>query len=234
MIKCARQKNERRRRLEAHMNKTGYSQEKKKMIMNLFQEMESNFVRLWVDVANLFQKSKMTISMFEFVFMLGNGGYGNVFLVRKKDTRNIYAMKIISKKKTLTKKQIRNIKAERDILSEADSVWIVKLYYSFQDKKSLYFILEYLPGGDLMTLLIQKGVFSEHWARFYISELVVAIEYVHSLKFCHRDIKPDNILISADGHIKLCDFGLSTGGQPGEDKQNHTEGTFKSHFRKKI
>ncbi|VDM18222.1 unnamed protein product, partial [Wuchereria bancrofti] len=101
------------------------------------------------------------------------------------------------------KQQAAHVKAERDILAEADSNWIVKLYYSFQDEQSLYLIMEYVPGGDMMQLLINKGLFEEKLARFYIAELTCAIEYVHGLGFIHRDIKPDNILIDQNGHIKL-------------------------------
>lgn len=103
------------------------------------------------------------------------------------------------------------MKAERDILAEADSPWIVRLFFSFQDDACLYFIMEYVPGGDMMTLLIQKGIFEEDLARFYIAELACAIEYVHNVGFIHRDLKPDNILIDQHGHIKLTDFGLCTG-----------------------
>merc|ERR1739838_1301134 len=101
--------------------------------------------------------------------------------------------------------------AERDILAEADNEWVVKLYYSFQDKDNLYFVMDYIPGGDLMSLLIKFGIFQEALTKFYISELVCAVESVHKMGFIHRDIKPDNILIDADGHIKLTGFGLCTG-----------------------
>lgn len=103
------------------------------------------------------------------------------------------------------------MKAERDILAEADNEWVVRLYYSFQDRDSLYFVMDYIPGGDMMSLLIRMGVFPEPLARFYIAELTLAIESVHKMGFIHRDIKPDNILIDSDGHIKLTDFGLCTG-----------------------
>lgn len=103
------------------------------------------------------------------------------------------------------------MKAERDILAEADNEWVVRLYYSFQDRESLYFVMDYIPGGDMMSLLIRMGVFPEGLACFYVAELTLAIESVHKMGFIHRDIKPDNILIDLDGHIKLTDFGLCTG-----------------------
>lgn len=107
--------------------------------------------------------------------------------------------------------QVAHVKAERDILAEADNEWVVRLYYSFQDRESLYFVMDYIPGGDMMSLLIRMGVFPETLARFYVAELTLAIESVHKMGFIHRDIKPDNILIDLDGHIKLTDFGLCTG-----------------------
>lgn len=128
-------------------------------------------------------------------------------------------MKILSKEDVIQKQQAAHVKAERDILAEANSSWIVKLYFSFQDSRNLYFIMEYVPGGDLMQHLIVQGVFSERLARFYTAELTCALEYVHSLGFIHRDIKPDNILIDRKGHLKLTDFGLCTGLRWTHDKR---------------
>jgi len=104
--------------------------------------------------------------------------------------------------------------AERNALASAKHKWIVDLKYSFQDEEYLYLVMEYLPGGDLMSLLIKRDVLTECEARFYIAECVIhvikilAVEQVHDQKFIHRDVKPDNILIDATGHIKLSDFGL--------------------------
>ncbi|CAB4056206.1 LATS1_2 [Lepeophtheirus salmonis] len=106
---------------------------------------------------------------------------------------------------------LAHVIAEKDILAEADNDWIVKLYYSFQDKDNLYFVMEYIPGGDLMSLLIKMGIFEESMAKFYVAELACAVDSVHKMGFIHRDIKPDNILIDSKGHIKLTDFGLCTG-----------------------
>ena len=108
--------------------------------------------------------------------------------------------------------QLAHIKAERDLLALSENcAWIVQLYFSFQDPTFLFLIMEYLPGGDLMSLLIKEDIFSEETTRFYLSELILAIDFVHSLDFIHRDIKPDNVLIDRDGHLKLTDFGLATG-----------------------
>ncbi len=115
----------------------------------------------------------------------------------------------MKKEEMYKKNQILHVRAERDVLSEAKIPWIVELKYSFQDEFYLYLVMEFCPGGDLMSLLIHKDILSEDEARFYIAELVLAIEAVHKLKCIHRDLKPDNILIDKDGHFKLSDFGLS-------------------------
>jgi serine/threonine kinase 38 len=106
------------------------------------------------------------------------------------------------------KNQVQHIRAEKDILALAQNPWIVDLKYSFQDEKFLYLAMEYLAGGDLMTLLIRKDILSEDESRFYIAETILAIESVHALNYIHRDLKPDNILLTANGHVKLSDFGL--------------------------
>jgi len=104
---------------------------------------------------------------------------------------------------------VAHIKAERDILSAADNPWLVRLLYSFQDDIYLYLVMEYCGGGDLMTILMREDILTIPQARFYIAELACAINSVHELKFVHRDLKPDNVLIANTGHIKLSDFGLA-------------------------
>lgn len=132
-------------------------------------------------------------------------------VVEKIDNGRIYAMKTMRKVDMIKSKQLAHVKSEKDFLSSVSSPWVVELFYSFQDANYLNLVMEYLPGGDLMSLLIKLDIFPESLARFYIAEIVLAIESVHAQGFVHRDIKPDNILIDADGHIKLTDFGLSTG-----------------------
>ncbi len=100
------------------------------------------------------------------------------------------------------------MRAERDILAKAKIPWIVDLKFSFQDENNLYLVMEYLPGGDLMNLLIKKDILTEDESRFYIGEIVLAIESVLNLDYIHWDLKPDNVLLDKDGHIKLTDFGL--------------------------
>lgn len=111
----------------------------------------------------------------------------------------------------LKHEQLAHVRSERDLLAESESPWVVNLICSFQDDHNLYLLMEFLPGGDMMTLLIDRDIFPEEMTKFYVAEIVLAIESVHRLGFAHRDIKPDNILLDARGHVKLTDFGLSTG-----------------------
>jgi len=117
-------------------------------------------------------------------------------------------MKIMKKNEMLKKNQVQHIRAERDVLALADNPWVVKLHFSFQDDKNLYLVMEYLPGGDLMTILMKYDILSEEQTRFYIAETALAIWSVHQLNYVHRDLKPDNILLDQEGHVKLSDFGL--------------------------
>jgi serine/threonine protein kinase len=107
------------------------------------------------------------------------------------------------------KNQVLHVRTEREIMIASNNTWVVGLKYSFQDDYYLYLVMEFLPGGDLMSLLIKKDVLNEDDARFYIAELVLALESLHGMGCVHRDLKPDNILIDKNGHIKLSDFGLS-------------------------
>lgn len=179
------------------------SEERKHRCLQQLGRKESGFLRL--------RRTRLGLDNFRTVKVIGKGAFGEVRLVQKTDTGKIYAMKTLKKEEMLKKDQLAHVRAERDVLAESNSPWVVQLFYSFQDTQTLYLIMEFLPGGDLMTMLIKYDTFSEDVTRFYMAECVLAIEAVHKLGFIHRDIKPDNILIDKDGHIKLSDFGLSTG-----------------------
>ena len=144
-------------------------------------------------------REKQSIRDYESIAIIGRGAFGEVHVCREKKTGKIYAIKKIKKNILIIKNQIRHV----------FSPWIVELKASFQEDEYLYLVMEYLPGGDLMNLLIQKDILTEKEAKFYISELILAIESIHNLDCIHRDIKPDNILIDKNGHIKLSDFGLA-------------------------
>ncbi|KIR77495.1 AGC/NDR/NDR protein kinase [Cryptococcus gattii EJB2] len=175
---------------------------KARQLINLGRR-ESNYLRL--------RRTRIGLDDFRTVKVIGKGAFGEVRLVQKADTGKIYAMKTLRKNEMFKKDQLAHVRAERDVLAESNSAWVVQLYYSFQDSQYLYLVMEFLPGGDLMTMLIKYDTFSEDVTKFYMAECILAIEAVHNLGFIHRDIKPDNILIDSLGHIKLSDFGLSTG-----------------------
>ena len=151
----------------------------------------------------------MTVNDFESIAVIGKGAFGEVRVCREKSTKNIVAIKKIAKEEMFKKNQIIHLRTEREILISANNEWIVGLKYSFQDDDYLYLVMDFMQGGDLMNLLIEKDILSEDNARFYIAELILAIEKIHNINCIHRDIKPDNILIDRNGHIKLADFGLS-------------------------
>ena len=153
-------------------------------------------------------RKKMTIREFEPLTIIGRGAFGEVRVCRQISTGDIVAIKKMRKEDMLKKNYLMYIRTEREIMTSSNE-WIVNLKYSFQDEYYLYLVMDYLPGGDLMNLLMKKEVLTEEEARFYIAEIILAVDSVHKLNCIHRDLKPDNILIDKKGHIKLSDFGLS-------------------------
>uniref|UniRef100_A0A8C1DLN0 Ribosomal protein S6 kinase n=2 Tax=Cyprinus carpio TaxID=7962 RepID=A0A8C1DLN0_CYPCA len=150
-------------------------------------------------------------SQFELLKVLGQGSYGKVFLVRKirgSDTGQLYAMKVLKKATLKVRDRVRS-KMERDILAEVNHPFIVKLHYAFQTEGKLYLILDFLRGGDLFTRLSKEVMFTEEDVKFYLAELALALDHLHSLGIIYRDLKPENILLDEEGHIKVTDFGLS-------------------------
>ena len=141
--------------------------------------------------------------------MISNGAYGAVYLVKHKETRQRFALKKINKQNLILRNQVDQVFAERDIMSFTDNPFVVSMYCSFETKKHLCMVMEYVEGGDCANLLKNMGPFPPDMARFYFAETVLAVEYLHSFGIVHRDLKPDNLLITALGHIKLTDFGLS-------------------------
>jgi protein-serine/threonine kinase len=133
-----------------------------------------------------FLRTKDSPNNYNTLKIIGKGAFGEVKLVQKKSDGKVYAMKSLIKSEMFKKDQLAHVRAERDILAESDSPWVVKLYTTFQDPDFLYMLMEFLPGGDLMTMLIKYEIFSEDITRFYIAEIVLAIEAVHKLGFIHR------------------------------------------------
>uniref|UniRef100_A0A8C7P7T0 non-specific serine/threonine protein kinase n=1 Tax=Oncorhynchus mykiss TaxID=8022 RepID=A0A8C7P7T0_ONCMY len=143
---------------------------------------------------------------FDKVKMIGRGAYGEVQLVRHKASQKVYAMKQLSKFEMIKRSDSAFFWEERDIMAFSNSPWVVQLCCAFQDDLHLYMVMEYMPGGDLVTLTMNYDM-PEKWVRFYTAEVVLALDAIHSMGFIHRDVKPDNILLDQNGHLKLADFG---------------------------
>ncbi|XP_041594415.1 microtubule-associated serine/threonine-protein kinase 2 isoform X8 [Vulpes lagopus] len=146
---------------------------------------------------------------FETIKLISNGAYGAVFLVRHKSTRQRFAMKKVNKQNLILRNQIQQAFVERDILTFAENPFVVSMFCSFETKRHLCMVMEYVEGGDCATLLKNIGALPVDMVRLYFAETVLALEYLHNYGIVHRDLKPDNLLITSMGHIKLTDFGLS-------------------------
>ena len=153
-------------------------------------------------------KQGITFESFEILSLLGSGSFGKVCKVRLKQTNEIFAMKILNKEFLIKNRLLKYAISECNILKQSKCPFIITLHYAFQTPENLYMIIDYCPGGDL-SFQIQINIFEEEEAKFYIAELILAIEYLHNHNILYRDLKPENILISSDGHIKLVDFGLA-------------------------
>ncbi|KAI8866119.1 kinase-like protein [Ramicandelaber brevisporus] len=172
--------------------------------INQYQQRETRLLRK--------RRERMQEHDFNLLVQIGQGGYGQVFLATKIDTGEVVALKKMKKAALLEMGEVTHIMTERDILSMAKSTeWLVKLLYGFQDTDFIYLAMEYVPGGDMRTLLNQNRILRCEIAQFYFAEMAAAVSSLHDLGFSHRDIKPENFLVSGSGHIKLTDFGLSKG-----------------------
>eukprot|EP00127_Corallochytrium_limacisporum_P007111 Clim_evm30s242 gene=Clim_evmTU30s242 len=143
---------------------------------------------------------------FELLKVIGRGAFGEVHVVRHNENKKVYAMKLLNKAVMLQKSETALYWAERDILAFSNSHWTIGLHYAFHDEKFLYLCMEYMPGGDLVTLMC-KFTFTEDWVRFYIAETICAINHIHEMGYVHRDVKPDNLLLDRTGHLRITDFG---------------------------
>jgi serine/threonine protein kinase len=167
-------------------------------------------IRVKLSYEKISSKKHLTPGDFEYLSLIGRGTFGRVFQVRKKDTKRIYAMKVLSKKEIALKKEVTHTMGERKILEKSlDCPFLVGLKFSFQSAQELYFVTDYKSGGELFWHLQREGRFTEERARYYIAELVLALEHLHKYDIVYRDLKPENILLDATGHVALCDFGLS-------------------------
>ncbi|TMW55616.1 hypothetical protein Poli38472_010498 [Pythium oligandrum] len=153
-----------------------------------------------------------TLQDFKMIQVIGRGSFGKVVLVGHKETKKLYAMKMLSKENIVKRKQVEHTRTERRVLGYTKHPFIVGLHFAFQTPQRLYFVLDYCPGGELFYHLSRMKKLPEHMACFYAAEITLALEHLHSLGVVYRDLKPENILLTKDGHIKLADFGLAKEG----------------------
>jgi len=170
-------------------------------------------------------KKKLTLEDFEVLRVIGKGSFGKVFLVQRKDKAatpgSVFAMKVLKKDHVRKRRQIEHTRTERKVLGTVRHPFIVGLHYAFQTEEKLYFVLDYCPGGELFFWLSREKRLPEHMARFYTSEITLALAHLHAQQVVYRDLKPENILLDQDGHVKLADFGLAK-----EGIDNSTSGAF--------
>eukprot|EP00891_Asterochloris_glomerata_P007714 jgi/Astpho2/7714/fgenesh1_pm.00115_%23_33_t len=194
------QRADRRHRLERELQREELSEEERQHSLAALEQRERDFTRL--------QRQRLSAADFEPLTIIGRGAFGEVRICKERATGKIFAMKKLKKTEMVRRGQIDHVRAERNVLAEVHNPYVVRLFYSFQDDEFLYLIMEYLPGGDVMTLLMRKDILSIEETRFYIAETILALESIHRHNYIHRDIKPDNLLLGVDGHMKLSDFGL--------------------------
>ncbi|XVF48958.1 hypothetical protein PTKIN_Ptkin03bG0229800 [Pterospermum kingtungense] len=199
-MKHIQERKQRRSTLENKLASSDVSEEEQINLLKELERKESDYMRL--------KRHKISVDDFDLLTIIGRGAFGEVIVCREKKSGDIFAMKKLKKSEMLSRGQVEHVRAERNLLAEVASHFIVKLYYSFQDAEYLYLIMEYLPGGDMMTLLMREDTLTENVARFYIAQSVLAIESIHKHNYIHRDVKPDNLLLDKNGHMKLSDFGL--------------------------
>ncbi|KAJ8401847.1 hypothetical protein AAFF_G00374280 [Aldrovandia affinis] len=177
--------------------------------------------------ASLRSRRKPCEMDFEMMKLISNGAYGAVYLVRHKESKQRFAMKKINKQNLILRNQIQQAFVERDILTFAENPFVVSMYCSFETRRHLCMVMEYVEGGDCATLLKNMGPLPVDMARMYFAETVLALEYLHNYGIVHRDLKPDNLLVTSMGHIKLTDFGLSKVGL-----MNMTTNLYEGHIEK--
>uniref|UniRef100_A0A8C3G9N3 Rho-associated protein kinase 2 n=1 Tax=Cyclopterus lumpus TaxID=8103 RepID=A0A8C3G9N3_CYCLU len=164
------------------------------------------FLNRYEKTASQLRDLQVKLEDFEKVKLIGRGAYGEVHLVRHRASQKVYAMKQLTKFEMIKRSDSAFFWEERHIMAFSNSPWIVQLCCAFQDDRHLYMVMEFMPGGDLVTLTMNYDI-PEKWARFYIAEVVLALNTIHSMGFIHRDVKPDNMLLDQHGHLKLADFG---------------------------
>ena len=165
----------------------------------------------------------MNPNNFKFLYVIGRGGFGKVWKVKLKKTKQYYALKLMSKVKIIDKKSYKSINSERELLSKLYHPFIVNMHYAFQDNEYLYLVMDLLTGGDLRYHISIHKNFSEEQTRFFICGITLALEYIHKNNIIHRDIKPENLVLEENGYIRLTDFGIAKINM--SDNSTETSGT---------
>lgn len=179
------------------------------------------------------KERRTSLSEFQLLRQLGTGAYGKVVLVKREigdDTGSLYALKVMERRELIFSDVAGNIKSERDILALVDHPFIIKLKYSWQTKTNLFLVMDYMPGGDLLKHLLKVKRFPEELVRVYSAEVAAALGYLHRQGYLYRDLKPENVLVASDGHLKLSDFGLSRPIQRVDDTPCH-ENVASPHYK---
>jgi len=203
-----------------------------KRIFYLFAESEAEKAEWMAALKTTIEKKKAGVDLqkeqkvglddFDLLKVIGKGSFGKVIQVAKKDTGKIYAMKVLNKKTIIERNEMEHTKAEKNILQKLVHPFLVNLHYSFQTPEKLYFIMDYVNGGELFFHLQQEEKFPEERVRFYGAEICLGLEYLHSSGVLYRDLKPENILLTNAGHICLTDFGISKEGLESDDARTAT------------
>uniref|UniRef100_A0A8C3PZP8 Serine/threonine kinase 32C n=2 Tax=Phasianinae TaxID=9072 RepID=A0A8C3PZP8_CHRPC len=157
-----------------------------------------------------FAREEMNFDHFQILRAIGKGSFGKVCIVQKRDTEKMYAMKYMNKQQCIERDEVRNVFRELEILQEIEHVFLVNLWYSFQDEEDMFMVVDLLLGGDLRYHLQQNVQFTEETVRLYLCEMALALDYLRSQHIIHRDVKPDNILLDEQGHAHLTDFNIAT------------------------
>ena len=150
-----------------------------------------------------------TLTAYEVVHKLGEGSFGKVVLVRKKDNGELYALKFIDKKRIRNERELESIMSESEVLQKIEHPYIMRMYGAFQDSERFYFLCEFVSGGDLYAVLERYEKFPESWTRVYVAEIALALDHIHARSIIYRDLKLENVLVASNGHLKLADFGLA-------------------------
>ncbi|XP_032512267.1 cAMP-dependent protein kinase catalytic subunit alpha-like [Danaus plexippus] len=186
------------------MAKQNYTQQNHRDHRRYLDMLKADFIKRYDE--NI--KSNSTPSDFDSIKAIGNGAYGEVFLVRNKTSFTYHAMKVVEKEIVVERKHVKHLKLEKRILQGVQFPFVISLEDAFKDNVYLYFVLPYVAGGELFTYIQKYGSLSDHLSKFYASQVTLGLEYLHHCGIVHRDIKPENILVDINGYLKLCDFGF--------------------------